>query len=219
MKDTYTHHNDNNDSTHPTYRPHGDLGGEEGFRSMIEQVHADGFRIMIHTTGWGIDPYHPDIDRLEKLVVRRENGEFEGWQMGPWGNPPKNSLKFTTGRLPLRSSPEIDPGSDSFLVETPFIPSGCEALLTIGGFRGYRGRVRLTVDRRSVSTPAGRRVFGFYCCRFPAPAVIMYLGVASGRRKGNDGYECELGRGVGYGAGGLFASWGVAILSFTKALF
>jgi hypothetical protein len=37
------------DSTYPTYRPHPELGGDKGFRGMMDAMHANGFRIMIHT--------------------------------------------------------------------------------------------------------------------------------------------------------------------------
>jgi hypothetical protein len=51
--------------------------GESKFRELTDYLHNNGFRLMIHTTGWGIDPYHPDIDALQKLVVRK-GGQFTG---------------------------------------------------------------------------------------------------------------------------------------------
>jgi len=46
------------DSSYPTYQPHPELGGEEKFRKMIKTIHRNGFRVMIHTNAWGVDPYH-----------------------------------------------------------------------------------------------------------------------------------------------------------------
>jgi hypothetical protein len=139
------------DSTHPTYWPRPELGGEAAFRAMVEGVHACGYRVMIHATGWGIDPYHPDIDRLEKLAVRNPDGSLHGWQIGPRWLPPFRSLKFRTGRLPLSAGE----GKGSFTIETPELPNWCEALIRIGGLGADQARVRLTVERRSIISPAG----------------------------------------------------------------
>ena len=139
------------DSTHPTYRPHPELGGEDAFRRMVDGLHDCGFRVMIHTTGWGIDPYHPDIDRLEKLVMRDEDGDYRGWQINQKWAPAKKSMKFRTGRVPLGASA----GSRSFAFETVELPDWCEALITLGDVGVGKGRVRLTVDRRSISSPPG----------------------------------------------------------------
>ncbi|GAI61454.1 unnamed protein product, partial [marine sediment metagenome] len=35
------------------------------------------------TTGWGIDPYHPNIDKLQKLVVKDDKGDFSGTRDRP----------------------------------------------------------------------------------------------------------------------------------------
>ena len=139
------------DSTHPTYWPRPELGGEGAFRAMVDGVHACGYRVMIHATGWGIDPYHPDIDHLEKLAVRNPDGSLHGWQIGPRWLPPFRSLKFRTGRLPLPAGE----GERSFTFDTPKIPNWCEALVRIGGLGADQARVRLTVGRRSIISPAG----------------------------------------------------------------
>jgi hypothetical protein len=77
------------DALYPTYWPFPDLGGEEGFRRMVDAMHESGYRVMIHVNGWGIDPYHPDIDQLEKYILRYEDGGFIGWQTdGRWLPPP-----------------------------------------------------------------------------------------------------------------------------------
>jgi hypothetical protein len=105
---------------------------------------------MIHTTGWGIDPYHPDIDHLQTLALKNADGLYEGWMIGPqetWRRP----LKYRTGRIPL-AGPQ---GERSFALETPWLPDRCEAMFTVGGLRGAEGRVRFRRDRRSVRTPPG----------------------------------------------------------------
>ena len=139
------------DSTHPTYRPHPELGGEDAFRHMVDGLHDCGFRAMIHTTGWGIDPYHPDIDRLERLVRKDEDGDYRGWQINQKWYPAKKSLRFQTGRVRLGAPA----GGTSFAFDTVTIPDRCEALITLGGIDPGRGRVRLTVGRRSVLSPPG----------------------------------------------------------------
>jgi hypothetical protein len=139
------------DSTHPTYRPHPELGGEDRFREMVAGIHDCGYRVMIHTTGWGIDPYHPDIDRLATLALKDEDGDYRGWQLNQKWLPPRRSLRLHTGKVPL--NPEK--GSRSFAFETAVIPDRCETLITLGGIRTSQARVRLTLDRRNVSSPPG----------------------------------------------------------------
>lgn len=139
------------DSTHPTYRPHPELGGERQFRHTMEALHEWGFRVMIHTTAWGIDPYHPDIDRLVDLVRRRDDGSLHGWQTdGEWA-PANRKLDFTAERVPL----DARTGSDGLAFETVEAPEYCEALFTIGGVRAPQARVGLTLGRRTVRTPPG----------------------------------------------------------------
>jgi len=95
------------DSNYPTYRPHAELGGEEEFRRMIETMHKCHFRVMIHTNAWGLDPYHKDIDKLLKYVIKDEEGYYQGWQTGGriWGGryPPSRPLKFKSGKLKIHA--------------------------------------------------------------------------------------------------------------------
>jgi hypothetical protein len=162
------------DSTHPTYRPHLKLGGEEGFRKMLQQVHDDGFHVMIHTTGWGIDPYHPDIDDLVKLVERDEDGDLRGWQIGMKGNPPKCSLKYFTPGISLGAGGT----ASEFQIDTPPIPARCEALIAVGGLSGASGRVSLGADLRSITTPEGwfrshdEFAFAFPLLLMPGPNTL-----------------------------------------------
>ncbi|MBI4166107.1 MAG: hypothetical protein HY508_10290 [Acidobacteria bacterium] len=142
------------DSTHPTYKPHPELGGDSKFRELTDYFHEKGFRLMIHTTGWGIDPYHPEIDALQKLAVRKE-GRFQGFQIpdlvdNTWG-PLSTPLKFRTPKISLRDSAR----KGAFSFQTDPVPARCEALFTLGGVKTKIGRVRLTVGRRTVSTPPG----------------------------------------------------------------
>ena len=138
------------DSTNPTYKPHEDLGGATRFRQMIDFLHKNGFRLMIHTTGWGIDPYHSNIDNLQELVVKDDKGNFSGWQINENSvGPDITPLKFKTARIALAAPAK----AKSFFVKTVAIPDNCEALFTIGGLRARKGRIRLTVRRRTISTP------------------------------------------------------------------
>lgn len=136
------------DSTNPTYWPREELGGEHGFRTMIETLHGFGYRAMVHATGFGIDPFHPQIDALEPMVLRYDDGVHRGWQTNERWLPPRDSLRFLSGRVPIAG-----PGAGgSFDFDTVPIPGKCEALLTVGGVRGS-GRVRLTLGHRSIVSP------------------------------------------------------------------
>jgi hypothetical protein len=137
------------DSSHPTYRPNPLLGGDAKFREALDYLHQNGFRVMIHSTGWGIDPYHPEIDQLEKLALRDEKGEAYGWQMNERGNPPKTSLHFTTPEVPLHAPAR----ARIFSFTTDAVPAECEANFTIGGIKAAKARVRMALGRRTVSTP------------------------------------------------------------------
>jgi len=148
------------DSTYPSYRPHPDLGGEARFKEMVDAFHANGFRVMIHTDAWGLDPCHPKIDEYEKFIVRDEIGNYSGWQTGgrllkqpivPRSLPPSRPLKIPAEKVPFR----VPEGAKSFTFETSYIPDTCEALFTIGGVKVGDGRLKLTIDRRSLFTPSG----------------------------------------------------------------
>ena len=136
------------DSNHPTYKPHPDLGGDGKFRELTDYLRQNGFRLMIHTTGWGIDPYHPDIDTLLGLAVKKD-GQFQGWQLDHTAGP-HASLKFRTPKISLRAS--ATKGDFSFRINP--VPERCEAYMTLGGVKTREARIRLTVGRRTISTPA-----------------------------------------------------------------
>jgi hypothetical protein len=140
------------DSTYPTYEPHEELGGERGFSRMMEALHRNGLRAMIHVNSWGLDPYHPLIDGYEKFARRGEDGEYRGWQLGRGRRGPLNiPLRVPSMKVPF----PIPAKTLSFTFEIPGIPAECEALLTVGGFRPKEGRVRFTAGRRSVTSPEG----------------------------------------------------------------
>jgi hypothetical protein len=139
------------DSTYPTYRPHPSLGGEEGFREMMGALHGKGFRVMIHTLGWGIDPYHPDIDRLIQYVRRDSEGRYQGYKIREAGWPPNRRLRFQTHRIPLADGTKERKVS----FETVFVPDLCEGAMSLGGLAGSHPEIRVTMKGRSQSVPAG----------------------------------------------------------------
>lgn len=144
------------DSTYPTYRPHPELGGEEKFKEMMETLHKNGFRVMIHTNPWGLDPYHPKIDKYEKYVRRDEDGNYRGWQTGGMGivggaTPPSRTLKLPSNKTSIHCPKR----AMSFTFETVYVPHTCEALITVGNLKVGGARVKFTIDRRTILTPPG----------------------------------------------------------------
>ena len=146
------------DSMYPDHGPHEELGGEGGFRAMVDALHRNKFRVMLHANAWGIDPCHPEIDMYLPYVLRHEDGSYEGWQTGGtiWGGltlPSSYKLKFRTPAIPVPlGALEADGGS--FRFPSVPIPDECEALLTVGtSYRGP-GTIRLTTNHRSYHTPA-----------------------------------------------------------------
>ena len=139
------------DALYPTYWPYPDLGGEEGFRRMVDAMHESGYRVMIHTNAWGIDPYHPDIDQLEKYILRYEDGGYIGWQTDGRWLPPSRSVKVSPAHIPLTAPAN----RRKFYLQTIPLPDSSETLLTIGGVKAGEGRIRLTANKRSITSPAG----------------------------------------------------------------
>jgi hypothetical protein len=139
------------DSTYPTYRAHPGLGGEQKFRQMIDTLHHHNFRVMLHTLGWGIDPFHPDIDNLRRYVLKDEDGNLRGYKTGEDAWPPSRRIRFKTDRV-LVSGME---SSCRIAFETVEVPALCEASLTIGGFKGRNTQIRVGLNGRNQITPAG----------------------------------------------------------------
>jgi len=146
-------HNGAYDSAYPSYEPDSELGGAEKFKEMMETLHKNGYRVMMHTNGWGLDPCHPKIDEYLKYVLKDEEGNYEGWQTGGkiWGGtyPASRSLKFQTDKIPLNGPHK----AKAFSFETVYVPDTCEALVTVGNLEFQDARVRLTMNRRSMLTP------------------------------------------------------------------
>lgn len=136
------------DSTCPTYRPRPELGGESDFAAMVETIHECGYRVMVHTTGWGIDPYHPDIDNLERLSSKRPDGSLDGWMIPPREMP---GMK----RIMIDPEPVTLPGGRRITVELPPLPDRCEVRLRVTGVPSGTGRIRLSAGHRSVASPPG----------------------------------------------------------------
>jgi hypothetical protein len=141
------------DSLYPDHGPHEELGGERGFRAMIEALHAQGFRAMLHANAWGLDPCHPEVDRYLRYVLKDDAGNYHGWQTGGkiWGkvHPACHPLKFTTDKCHA----EAPDGGNTVTFSTVYFPDFCEALVTFGGFTGDSGRIKATVGRRSYLSP------------------------------------------------------------------
>lgn len=139
------------DSLYPTYRPHPGLGTEEDFRTLVDTIHRCGYRVMLHTLGWGIDPYHPDIDTLMSLVGHRKDGSIAGYKIADDGFPPTRRIHYRSGRCALKGM-KADGG---FVVETGPVPCLCESTLTIGGLKGAATRIRASIRERSQKTTPG----------------------------------------------------------------
>jgi hypothetical protein len=127
------------------YTPHPDLGGEEGFRGMMDGLHELGFRVLGHTLSWSAQHHLPEIEEVEEIVRREEDG------LPAMFEHPSRPLKFRTGRIRL----EAPAGARSFSFKTPAVPAGCRALFVLGGVKGKGTQVRLNAGRSSVITPPG----------------------------------------------------------------
>lgn len=138
------------DAAHPTYRPAEALGGEAAFAAMIEAAHRHGYRVMIHATGWGIDPYHREIDALSELSSKDQSDDFQGWQFGYNRRPPRQELGYVTNWSPL-TIPAGSSGTTAVLNS----PATCEALLSVAGIAGSDARLQIRCGPRSVLTPPG----------------------------------------------------------------
>jgi hypothetical protein len=138
------------DSSHPYYEPSKDLGGAEAFESMLNAVHDMGYRVMVHTTVFGVDPYLPDIDSLEKLIRKDGNGKIIGWQLTNRWIPGKKPFEFNTKKIPLKPHAVLR----VFKVPVGYVPGECEAYITVGGIKGS-ARITIGYGGRSISSPHG----------------------------------------------------------------
>lgn len=170
------------DGGYPHYEPVPELGGKHAFRGAMEAAHDAGFVVMVHTLGWGADPYRPEYEGHSALAVRN-------WD-NPADPPPPIVHRFQ-GKLPPDGSP-LQPESDDplrgpytgwpgggeylrlewapmqfsiddvrrsvggWLFDVAGIRERCEAVVAVGGLKDVgQGVVKLTVGGRSLTSPAG----------------------------------------------------------------
>lgn len=126
------------DARYPEYRPALELGGDEGFRRLVETAHRYGCRVMIHTCPVAFDPWLPSFSRFEDCALRGTDhpGGYRGWPGGYQGR----ELDFDSGRRTVNGG--------TVLLR---VPRACEAYLTVGGFGA--GRPQITVGNRTLALP------------------------------------------------------------------
>lgn len=171
------------DAGYPYYKPVPELGGRSAFAEAMAAAHEAGYRIMAHTLGGGSDPYVPDFEKHVGFVMRNYNdprnppppivhpfqrrpspdgspiagppkndplrGPFAGWAGGGTyyrvDSPP---MAETVGTF-VRSA-------NGWLFDAPEVPERCEAVVSVSGLEGVgAGTVKLTINGRSLTTPAG----------------------------------------------------------------
>jgi hypothetical protein len=79
------------DSRAPFYRPSPELGGEDGFRRMVDVAHGMGYRIMAHTNVLAMTFDHPLFERLKQHQIVDVFARPQGWSMdidGDWLGEP-----------------------------------------------------------------------------------------------------------------------------------
>jgi hypothetical protein len=75
------------DSNAPDYNPAEKLGGEAGFRRLIETAHGMGYRVMVHTNVLAMTYHHPLYPRFKEHQVVDIFDRPQGWAMdidGDW---------------------------------------------------------------------------------------------------------------------------------------
>lgn len=102
---------------------------------------------MIHTTGWGIDPYHPDIEALTQYVVLRPDGLLDGWMVPPATMPPMH-------RVRLDMSPtELVPRDGGWVASLVVLPGPCEVEIRVTGVPRGTGALKFSSGRRMQKSP------------------------------------------------------------------
>lgn len=142
------------DAGFPDYRPCAELGGEDGFKRMIERIHDNGYRTMLHANPKGIDPFCPNIERLLPFVIRGADGRMKSWQTGPGQMPPTRNLKFRPGLIDIVPLADRSGGTAEFQK----VPDDCDALLRIHGEGKELSGLRFSMNGRSQKIPAGEGV-------------------------------------------------------------
>ena len=138
------------DGCQPAYEPAPELGGEEGMRNMIDSLHRMGYKIMLHTTVWGIDPYVDEVEEWEAMSVTK-NGKLTAWQVCRERPDRMVPFHYRTARIPLKPFA----GKKTFEIPVGHIGGDCYAYFTLGGIGKGNGRVRLCHDRYPVLSPTG----------------------------------------------------------------
>lgn len=67
------------DSNAPDYNPSPRLGGREGFKQLVDEAHALGYRVMIHTNVLAMTYTHPLFERFREHQVVDPFGRVQGW--------------------------------------------------------------------------------------------------------------------------------------------
>jgi len=148
------------DSTYPIYRPCKELGGEKKFKEMIKAIHDNGFRVMIHTNPWGLDPYKPHFEKWKKYAIKDKKGRYVGWHIN--GFLPKH-IKYASRRIKI----PVPLGTNPAIFETVEIPDKFEARFTIGNVGNVGNeKVKVTINNRTQLTSA-KLLKGQYTFPFP----------------------------------------------------
>jgi hypothetical protein len=171
------------DGGYPAYEPVPELGGRSAFQEAVEAAHEAGYAVMVHTLGWGADPYRPSFERYLPLAKRNWNDpaappppivhNFQGKQppdgssplqprsddplRGPYTGWPGGGEYISLDWAPLQKPiGSVRPSPGGWLFTTAEVPDRCEAIVAVGGLRDIgRGVVKLTIGTRSLASPAG----------------------------------------------------------------
>lgn len=169
------------DGGYPGYEPVPELGGRSAFGEAVEAAHEAGYAVMLHTLGWGADPYRSGFETLLPVAQRNygdpadppppivhraqgrkpPGGSFptspEDPLRGPYtgwpGGGEWRSLDWTGEKQPVGA---VRRSANGWLFETKEIPERCEAVVAVGGLgKVGGGTVKLTINGRSLTSPAG----------------------------------------------------------------
>jgi len=140
------------DMAYPQYAPAEELGGKEKFKEMVDVLHSCGYRVMLHYTHWGADPFSPELEQIQHLAAERDEG---GRPLVGWPGPlPAEASDYESGRQQLKAKRTGTTATFS-TVFLPKEPPYLEAHLTLGGIKSYGGEVRVSMNARSLEVPGG----------------------------------------------------------------
>jgi hypothetical protein len=140
------------DAEYPDYTPKDWLGGEEKFKEMVDVLHECGYRVMLHYLQWGADPFSPDFQEIKHLAAEGADLEHPpvGWRCC-W---PEMELDYDSERQKIKAQLKAAAATFSTL-SLPPEPPYFEGKITLGGIGSYAGRVRLSMNARSLPAPQG----------------------------------------------------------------